>query len=221
MAIDLDPADYALFWRKPPLRKGMLVAICGFDGTGKTTQVERLQGTLEGRGVTVTRTRQPTDWYRNEPVVKSYLAHGTAADGRLLTLLSAADRRRNIVEVVEPALAAGGTVICDRYVFSTLAFNVERGVDALSIVRYNVDIPKPDLIVFLDLEPKIVLDRIMKRDKGNLAYEERDFSHVTRVRENFLAIAALDPDIVVLDATESADTIERRILELHDAALVD
>ena len=96
----------------------------------------------------------------------------------------------------------------------------QRGVDALSIVRYNVDIPKPDLIVFLDLEPKIVLDRIMKRDKGNLAYEERDFSHVTRVRENFLAIAALDPDIVVLDATESADTIERRILELHDAALV-
>ena len=132
MAIDLDPADYALFWRKPARRKGMLVAICGFDGTGKTTQVERLQGTLEGRGVTVTRTRQPTDWYRNEPVVKSYLAHGTAADGRLLTLLSAADRRRNIVEVVDPALAAGGTVICDRYVFSTLAFNVERGVDGIA-----------------------------------------------------------------------------------------
>lgn len=220
MPIDLGKQDYGLFWRRDERRRGRLIAMCGFDGTGKTTQVERLQNTLEGRGVTVTRTRQPTDWYRNEPTVKAYLAHGTAADGRLLTLLSAADRRRNIVEVVDPALARDETVICDRYVFSTLAFNVERGVDALSIVRYNVDIPRPDLVIFLDLDPAIVLERIIARDRGKLAYEERDFSHVTRVRENFLAIARLDSSIEVIDATDPPDVIERRILALYDAAPV-
>ncbi|MCO5056816.1 MAG: hypothetical protein M9905_02805 [Rhizobiaceae bacterium] len=148
MAIDLDPADYALFWRKPARREGMLVAICGFDGTGKTTQVERLQGTLEGRGVTVTRTRQPTDWYRNEPVVKSYLAHGTAADGRLLTLPVGGrpppQHRRG------RRSGAGRRRCRDLRPLRVLHARLQRRAGrryTLSIVRYNVDIPKPDLII--------------------------------------------------------------------------
>lgn len=221
MAVELDNNSYCAMWRAATRRSGRLVAICGFDGTGKTTQVGRLTKVLESRGIVVTSTRQPTDWYRQQSVVSNYLAEGGDIDGRLLTLLSAADRRRNIVDVIDPALERGETVICDRYVFSTLAFNVERGVDARSIASYNVDIPKPDVTVFLDLEPETVQQRIRERDKGKLAFEERDIDRIRQVRENFLTIAGLDRSIHVVDADLPRDQITEIFVDLHDNAHQD
>src|SRR5688572_5725344 len=116
--VDL-PALRSLF-RPARVDNGLLISIVGFDGSGKTTQIENVASALRATGREVIETRQPTDWYRELAEVRTFHDHGGSADSaHILALLAAADRRRHVMEVIDPALARGAVVLCDRYVYAT------------------------------------------------------------------------------------------------------
>ncbi len=189
--------------------QGLLLAFCGLDGSGKTTQLRLLAGWLEAQGQTVLCTAQPTPAYRTDPRVRGYLDNGDAVDMRTLALLSAADRRWHMTSVVDPARARGVHVLTDRYVYSAYAYFAARGLEVAYVRAVNEPLAAPDLAVFLDAAPALAMDRVAARDGALAKYEERRLDALTAIRTAFLRV--LPPGALVLDATTSPGLLHQAI----------
>ncbi|QEE08934.1 thymidylate kinase [Bartonella kosoyi] len=101
---------------------GSFVALCGFDGSGKTTQTKEISRHYS-QEKHIIQTFQPSNWYRNNPEVRNYLESGKQIDPLLLALLAATDRRKHTLEIIEPSLTSSkNLLISDRYVYSSLAY---------------------------------------------------------------------------------------------------
>jgi len=206
----------------------MFITFEGPDGGGKTTQIARLQASLEARGVPVLRTREPGGDFVGERV-RDVLLHAPA-DQPLTPeaelFLFAAARAQNVAHVVRPALRAGKIVLCDRYTDSTIAYQGFGRRWPLEVVRQVNAIATgglaPDRTFLLDLPPEVGLSRQDEGDKDRLDRESLEFHG--RVRAGFLAAAQAEPArIVILDATRPPDDIAadilRRTLELVNPAV--
>lgn len=170
-------------------RPGYLVAVCGIDGSGKSTQIASVVEHLGRRGPVVS-TRQPTDLYRQDPLVRSMLDLDVE-DREIavpeLALFAAFDRVRHVRTTVLPALRVGSAVVSDRYVYSTYAYFLARGiVDIDWLVAVNRHAPEPDLVVYLDVEPAVAARRIIARDGNSSKREELDLDRMAAVRCAFL-----------------------------------
>lgn len=175
-----------------PHCQGRLIVIEGGDGSGKTTQISQLASRIDAMGFRVTTTRQPTDWYRKEPIVRLFLDKGGSAhDARVLALLAAADRLRHCLEVIEPALESFDYVICDRYVYSSLVYFELRGVSQKFVAKINAGIPRPHLSLYLDVPPKQLACRIEARDGERRKFEERSLESISSIRQGFLTLSPL------------------------------
>jgi dTMP kinase len=191
---------------------GLLIAFCGIDGSGKSTQLRRLAASLGEAGYDVLRTRQPTDTYRANPLVRQYLDTGQNAFGGVgLALLAAADRQYHLETVVRPAMERGATILCDRYVYSSIAYFAARGVPMSFVVDINAYVPKPGLTVLLDVDPADARARVAARDGKIAKFEEKDLGFMATVRKTFQALA--DDSFLVLDACEPEDRLAERILD--------
>lgn len=166
--------------------KKLLIAFCGLDGSGKTTQLQKLHKWLESIGESTLITKQPGNEYRNNLRVRKYLDTGNFSNMKALALLAAADRQNHISEVIIPGLQTGH-VLTDRYLYSSFAFFKTRGLDIEFIKQINPDVPTPDLTIFLDISPDNALKRIFKRD-GYLKFEERNNSTFNEIRDTFLKV---------------------------------
>ena len=167
--------------------RGKLIVIEGIDGSGKTTQEERIAADLSREKLDFVLTKQPTDWYRNNPIVRRYLDKGSS-DCRIETigLVAAADRMLHIDTFIEPALASGTHVICNRYVYSTYAYFEARGADSAFIAAVNSRVPVPDCGILLQIDPSATVQRIRDRDGDSLKFEERDSGYLAIVQEHLL-----------------------------------
>ena len=188
----------------------------GGEGCGKSTVLKTIKERLESEGVSVVLTREPggtpiAEQIRNVTLDKA----NTAMDGRTEALLYAASRRQHLVEKIWPALQEGKTVLCDRYLDSSLAYQGGargRGIDeVLSSNLFATEGTYPDLTLLFDLEPEQGLARIaanQNREVNRLDLEKLGFHH--QVRNNFLALAKRYPDrYVIIDASQPlADVIE-------------
>jgi dTMP kinase len=193
----------------------MFITFEGVEGCGKSTQVKRLAEFLAARGKEVLVTREPG----GTPVAEKIRAILLDKENQSLhylteLLLYAASRAQHVQELILPALAAGKTVICDRFFDSTLAYQgYGRDIDRELIYRLN-DVAtqgvKPDLTFILDIPPEQGLERIKaKRGSGTLdrlELENLDFHR--RVRAGFLALAMREPDRVkVIDGLQHEDQV--------------
>ena len=188
----------------------------GGEGCGKSTVLKAIKERLESEGVSVVLTREPGGTPIAEQIRNVILDKGnTAMDGRTEALLYAASRRQHLVEKIWPALQEGKTVLCDRYLDSSLASQGgARGLgidEVLSINLFATEGTYPDLTLLFDLEPEQGLARIaanQNREVNRLDLEKLDFHH--QVRNNFLALAKRYPDrYVIIDASQPlADVIE-------------
>ena len=188
----------------------------GGEGCGKSTVLKAIKERLESEGVSVVLTREPGGTPIAEQIRNVILDKGnTAMDGRTEALLYAASRRQHLVEKIWPALQEGKTVLCDRYLDSSLAYQGgARGLgidEVLSINLFATEGTYPDLTLLFDLEPEQGLARIaanQNREVNRLVLEKLDFHH--QVRNNFLALAKRYPDrYVIIDASQPlADVIE-------------
>ena len=188
----------------------------GGEGCGKSTVLKAIKARLDSEGVSVVLTREPGGTPIAEQIRNVILDKGnTAMDGRTEALLYAASRRQHLVEKIWPALQEGKTVLCDRYLDSSLAYQGgARGLgidEVLSINLFATEGTYPDLTLLFDLEPEQGLARIaanQNREVNRLDLEKLDFHH--QVRNNFLALAKRYPDrYVIIDASQPlADVIE-------------
>ena len=190
--------------------KGRLIAICGIDGSGKTTQEELLSEYLTLRGVAHIVTKQPTDFYRKMEPVRRYLDHGDSSiNMEGMALLAAGDRQHHLESTLLPALSDGQFVICNRYVYSTYAYFMERGISLKFLEVINRNVPTPDLTILLDSPAALSRERVTARDGEINKYEERKLRFMESVRTNFLSVR--DDSFLTLDARLPAEHLHQSI----------
>ncbi len=190
-----------------PIPGGLLIAIEGIDGAGKTTLAHTLRDTLSLDGCTVNLSKEPTNgpWGMQMRASASTGRLSPEEELRLLIL----DRRQHVDELVAPALARGEIVILDRYFPSNVAYQGAAGLDIGTLVQANAFAPRPDLLLLLDLAPEVGLARIRLRgDKPN-HFETAD--NLDRCRAIFRDLAL--PHTAVMDATRAADEVAADALD--------
>ncbi|HVS33312.1 MAG TPA: dTMP kinase [Thermoanaerobaculia bacterium] len=198
----------------------MFITFEGIEGTGKTTQQQRLAELLRGRGKTVVVTKEPGGTPLADRIRAIVLDSRSAIDPIAEVFLFAASRRQHTTEVIRPALQRGEVVLCDRYADSTLAyqgFGRLIDLDRLRMVnRWATEDTQPDLTLLFDLPEETGLTRARSRnsvapaDEGR--FEAEDLRFHRRVREGYLAMAAAEPErFTVIDADGSVDDVFERM----------
>ncbi len=212
---------------------GRFITFEGGEGSGKTTQLQVLLTHLLATGRDAVETRDPGGTPIGQQIRSLLLDPaygGTAAVTELF--LYEASRAQLVHEVIRPALAAGHIVLCDRFTDSTVAYQgYGRGLDLDLIARLNAlatDSLRPDLTFLLDLAPEIGLTRAAQRVTPHAERHDRIEGEALgfhqRVRSGYRAIAAADPDrVILLDAArgmaETEDLIRRRVEALLRGAV--
>jgi dTMP kinase len=164
---------------------GLFIVIEGIDGTGKSTQAQRLGEWFAAQGREVVLSREPTAGPWGKKVRESAATGRLSPQDELEYFLN--DRRQHVEELIEPSLAAGKVVILDRYYFSTMAYQGARGFDPLEIRKKNEAFaPVPNLLLILDLDVDSALLRIGSRGDTANEFEKRE--NLERCREIFLSL---------------------------------
>ncbi|MDD3762495.1 MAG: dTMP kinase [Nevskiales bacterium] len=195
---------------------GRLITLEGGEGAGKSTQARHVRDWLVARGRKVTLTREPGGSPLAEKIREVVLqdwAEGVSPQTELLLMFAA--RAAHLQALIEPALAAGQDVVCDRFVDSSYAYQgggkgvAETHLQALE--RFVLGDLKPTLTLVLDLDPASGLQRARQRGEVN-RFEEHDLAFALRVRNTFLARAARDPGrCAVIDAGVGIDQVRSQI----------
>ena len=144
-------------------RKGVFICVEGLDGCGKTTQTKLLVERLQKRGYDAIYTAEPSRG-KIGSFIKKYCLHGeTRVSSIVEALLFAADRFEHVEKEVISALNEGKLVVSDRYVYSSLAYQGATGLDLEWIEKINEHAIRPDLAIFIDVEPETVIQRLKPR----------------------------------------------------------
>lgn len=188
---------------------GLLVVLEGIDGTGKSTLSRALAEALTLRGESVVLSREPTDGPHGRRLRESATKGRLSPDEELATFI--ADRREHVAKLILPSLASGKVVILDRYYFSTAAYQGSRGLDWRRILALNEDFaPEPDVLLILELDPKLSLGRIQGR--GDQANEFERLDNLQKVDAVFRSLDR--PGLVRLDATLPREVLAERAVEV-------
>ena len=202
---------------------GVFITFEGIEGVGKTTQVQKafdLLSTKHPEKVILTREPGGT---RTGETIRNVILQGNAdkIDGITEMLLVFAARRQHIQDVINPSLADGRIILCDRFTDATFAYQGGgRGVDEKLITWLQDTVQgalRPDLTLLLDAPPEVGLARIRERSEPD-RFETETMGFFQRVRHKYLDIAEKHPDrIHVIDATRVVDEVAREIRTVLEA----
>jgi dTMP kinase len=142
--------------------KGVFICIEGLDGSGKSTQAKLLTKKLCEMGYNAVFTAEPSQGKIGK-FIRKRLFEQERLPTTIEALLFAADRIEHVQNIVVPALEEGKIVISDRYVYSSLAYQGSTGLDLNWIETINANAQKPDLSIFIDVAPEVVLDRLKRK----------------------------------------------------------
>lgn len=203
---------------------GRFITIEGGEGSGKTTQIEKLANALRKAGKTVITTREPGG-HPGAEQIRDLLLRGSEDrwDPVAETLLFQAARVQHFRSVIEPALRRGEWVVCDRYIDSTIVYQGmskglgKRFVEALhSLTLGNV---APHLTLLLDIDPVVGLGRAAGRGDSETRFEQMAIDFHRMVREGFLSLAKCEPGrMMVIDAGQSMDAVHVQVVGKLNAA---
>ncbi|MEA2489639.1 MAG: dTMP kinase [Acidobacteriota bacterium] len=199
----------------------MFITFEGIEGSGKSTQLRRLAQHLRERGRTVVETKEPGGTPLADRIRAILLDSASVIDPIAEVFLFAASRRQHTMETIEPALARGEVVLCDRYADSTLAYQGYGRLIDLGRLRmlndWATDSLHPRVTLLFDLPEQTGLQRAVSRnavaaqDEGR--FEAEDLRFHRRVREGYLAMAIEDPKrFAVIDGDATADEVFTRTL---------
>lgn len=194
------------------MKRGFFITFEGVEGAGKSTQIRLLKAALEAEGRVVCMTREPGGDKVAEGIRHLLLSQEMTARAELLLFLAA--RAQNVELVVRPHLEAGGVVLCDRFIDSSVAYQgVARGLGRESVALLNAFAANnlsPDMTILLDLSPEIGLAR--QQDRNRMESESLDFHRA--VREGFLEEARRHQSrFRVFSADMDVATLHGRILQ--------
>jgi len=198
--------------------RGKFITLEGCDGSGKSTQIEMLKGTLAAKNIPFVFTREPGGTVISERI-REIISDPSLSEMDYYTelLLYTAARRQHTAEFITQQLKKGKHVFCDRYVDSTVAYQgYGRGLDVEIIDfcnRLALGDEKIDLTLFFDLSPEEAFARKGGADKSDrLECETMDF--YTRIYEGYKKIAVENERVAVVDARGTADEVHRKMLAI-------
>jgi len=213
------------------------IVLDGLDGSGKSSHHRRLESELIEAGLSVTSCRDPGGTAIGDRIRSVLLDYDLSEmDVNCEAMLFMASRAQLVAEVIRPALAAGNTVLCDRFVSATCAYQGAAGYDprrVIDLARFAIGDCWPHLTVVLDVDPEIGFRRIgrkpqhagkyRKRAAGESsliggtqtdAMEARPIEFHRRVRKIFQELPTYYPaPVVAIDASADAEVVYQRILE--------
>ena len=196
------------------MSRGCFITFEGLDGSGKSTQIEKLKGILEAEGREVILTREPGGTDIGEKIRGIILdPSNTEMADMTEAYLYAAARAQLVRQLIQPALSEGKIVICDRFVDSSVAyqgFGRMMGESVKLLNSFAVDDCVPDITFLLRLKPQGGHARIAGRELDRIELEGMDFHQ--RTFEGYEKIASDEKDrVVVVDASGSIDEIHEVI----------
>jgi dTMP kinase len=200
---------------------GQFITLEGIDGAGKSTHADFIAQRLGSRGRVVVQTREPGGTAVGEKIRSLVL--GEAMDLHAETLLIFAARAQHLHEVVRPALAAGSTVLCDRFTDATFAYQCGgRGVAESwveTLARLTHAGLAPDLTLLFDTDASIARARVGARSATD-RFEREDLGFFDRVRARYLERARHEPGrFCVIDASQSIEQVQASIARAIDHRL--
>ncbi|MBU0464932.1 MAG: dTMP kinase [Proteobacteria bacterium] len=196
--------------------KGRFIVFEGIDGSGKSTQIKNISKRLEILGNKVYSTFEPTDGPIGS-LIRQMLSGKIATDQRTIASLFAADRTDHLVNQENGVclkVDQGEMVLCDRYYFSSYAYHAQY-IDMEWVIHansLNADILRPDVTIFIDVDPDICFERI-KNSRNNFdMYEKIDV--MKKVRANYFQAFDVLKDlekIIIIDGNTTMERVEDRI----------
>lgn len=202
----------------------MFITFEGPEGCGKSTHAKRLKAYLEGRGQRTLLTFEPGGTQVGKEIRNLLLNPESVLDETTEVYLFAADRSEHVSKIIRPALSEGKIVISDRFIDSTLAYQIGGRRLPEDLVRYlNMISAKglvPDLTFLLDVSPEIGLQRATQNGSAD-RFESEALDFHRRVRQMYLNIARANPERVKVINTDnrSIEEIQNQIREVIDASL--
>ena len=194
-------------------KKGRFIVIDGIDASGKGTVALALYGYLIEKGIPqkdIVFTFEPTGGETGRKIREMLKADKKPLDHAEKCLeLYIKDRKEHLKNEIIPALKEGKIVLCDRFKYSTIAYQGAQGIDMQKIIEMHKGMPIPDLTLILDIDVNIAISRIKADPKRNIfdKFEQKDF--LNKVRQNFLAMKTLLPkeNLVYLNASKSKEEV--------------
>ncbi|MFB0501599.1 MAG: dTMP kinase [Candidatus Bathyarchaeia archaeon] len=187
-------------------KKGAFICIEGLDASGKTTQARRLVRELRRRSFEAVYTTEPSPGEIGKFIRIYILQRKRRVPIAVEALLFAVDRVDHLERRVKPALKEGKIVVSDRYVYSSLAYQGAAGLDLNWIEEINRSVVTPDLAIYLDVPPEVVVKRIRrKRSVMERLQVQR------KVREVYMKFVE-DGQLIRVDGNRAKDEVSRDIL---------
>lgn len=189
-------------------KKGFFICLEGLDACGKTTQAKLLVKKFEKMGYDAIYTAEQSRGKIGR-FIKKYLLHGEKRGSAVVeALLFAADRYEHVENEVMPALKEGKIVVSDRYVYSSLAYQGAAGLDLKWVKTINTHAIQPNLAIFVDVKPEIVIQRL-KLKKSVMENLETQ----RKVREVYMKFVEKG-ELVKIDGNKPKKEVADEILEI-------
>ena len=201
-------------------KKGLFIAFEGIDGSGKSTQVKKLAAYLEEQGHKVYSTFEPTDSPIGQ-IIRSIFNHQMEGDQRVIAALFVADRLHHILDSSNGMLKKyneGYIVITDRYYLSSYVYHSIHDIELDWIIQANsmsANLLKPDLNIFVNIEPEISMQRIVISRENVEMYE--NLNNLKKVQKRYYEVIEklkTRENIRVIEGNQPVDMIFEDVLKL-------
>lgn len=201
------------------MRKGLFITLEGVEGAGKTTSIPVIQEVLKSYHEDILLTREPGGTEVSEAIRETLLSNSLPAmhpDTELLLMFAA--RAEHLRSKIEPALAEGKMVLCDRFTDSTYAYQGGgRGIDVSRIrvlEEWTQGSLRPDLTLYFDVDAATGLARTRIREHSD-RFEDEDIAFFNRIRGTFHQLMADHPDRYrLIDASQSIEAVQQQIRDV-------
>jgi|TARA_B100001964_G_C14241048_1_gene605060 dTMP kinase len=203
--------------------KGIFIVLDGMDGSGKSGMVDLLHDYFSKDGkYKVLATKEPTDGKYGKEVRRILENENDPnINGQNMLKLFIKDREDHLRNTIIPFLNKSNgheanIVICDRYYYSTIAFQATQGLDIDMLIELNKEFLKPEIVFILDVKPEIALERIKTREKEK--FEQLEF--MDKLRDKFLEMPKiLNENIKIIDASRNVNEVFEEIKKEIDKML--
>lgn len=198
------------------MKKGLFITFEGPDGAGKTTQINLLKSFLEESGYDAVLTREPGGTPISEKIREIILdKDNVEMDYMTEALLYAASRAQHVAEVIKPTIEAGRTIICDRFMDSSIVyqgFGRKLGDSVRIINEFAVNGCMPDITFLLKVEPSVGKCRIKNEDQDRLELERIEYHN--EVFKAYIELEKQYPErIIGIDSSRNIEEISKEIKE--------
>ena len=197
----------------------LFITLEGIEGSGKSTNIKVINNYLNDKNINYINTREPGGSEVGDQLRNILLNTEKELSNQTELLLMLADRVNHIKTVIQPNLEKGITVISDRFMDSSYAYQGggrEMGLDTITKIIDGLNIIQPNLTLLFDLPVEMALERARKRSKLD-RFESEDYDFHQRIRETYLFLAEEDSErIKIIDASKDIEEVEsqvRKILE--------